>query len=137
MTGEPTHAASKDKNYTVCLSYVDYCHCQLCSTHCTAVWIKNYFKNPSVVKVATTKNTSRATAKSTLFTVSNDECRTQNRTLVNPWRMHCMYCAIPKGTSQAKAMVNSEKSKPIALNCYQVTLVCKSIDKKISVKTIA
>jgi len=29
--------------------------------------------------------------------------------------MHCKYCGMPKGTSQAKAMLNSEKIKPVAL----------------------
>ena len=43
---------------------------------------------------------SRSTTKLTLFTVSKDKW-TQRRTLVNPWRMHCMYCGMPKGTSRA------------------------------------
>ena len=29
--------------------------------------------------------------------------------------MHWMYCDMPKGTSRAEAMLNSEKIKPIAL----------------------
>jgi len=29
--------------------------------------------------------------------------------------MHCTYCGVPKGTSQAEAILNSEKIKPIAL----------------------
>jgi len=40
---------------------------------------------------------------------------TQRRILVSPWRVHCTYCNIPKGTSQVEAMSNSEKSKSIAL----------------------
>jgi len=30
--------------------------------------------------------------------------------LVSPWRMHCMYSSMAKGTSQAEATLNSEKS---------------------------
>jgi len=29
--------------------------------------------------------------------------------------MHCVYCSMPKGTSQAEAMLNSEKIKNVAL----------------------
>ena len=56
--------------------------CRLCSTHYTAVWIKNCLKSTSAFKLATMTNTddfhyegkpSRAIAKSTLFTVSKDE----------------------------------------------------------------
>ena len=38
---------------------------------------------------------------------------TQNRTLVSPWRMHCTYCSMPKGTSRAEVTSNSEKIKSI------------------------
>jgi len=34
--------------------------------------------------------------------------------VVSPRRMHCMYSGMAKGTSQAEAMLNSEKIKPIA-----------------------
>jgi len=34
----------------------------------------------------------------------------QRRTLLNLWRMHCMYCSMPKVTSWAEATSNSEKS---------------------------
>ena len=55
---------------------------QLCSTRYTTVRIKNCLKSTSAIKLATMKNTddfrykgkpSRATTKSTLFTVSKDE----------------------------------------------------------------
>jgi len=36
-------------------------------------------------------------------------------TLVSPQRMHCTHCGIPKGTSQAKAMLEREKIQPVAL----------------------
>ena len=36
--------------------------------------------------------------------------------------MHFMYCGMPKGTSRAKAMPNSEKIKPIALAIIKLRL---------------
>ena len=63
--------------------------CQLCSTHNTALQIKNSSKSTSGIKVATMKNTdnflyegkpSRATAKSTLFIVSKEEWDTKEDT---------------------------------------------------------
>ena len=64
-------------------------HCQLCSTHYTALQIKNCLKSTSAIKVATMKNTddfryggkpSRATAKLTLFAVNKDEWDTKEDT---------------------------------------------------------
>ena len=40
---------------------------------------------------------------------------TQRRTLVSPWRMHCTYCGMPKGTCRAEVTLNSEKIKPVVL----------------------
>jgi len=40
---------------------------------------------------------------------------TQRRAVVSPWRMHCVYSGMAKGTSWADAMSNSEKIKPVAL----------------------
>jgi len=37
---------------------------------------------------------------------------TQRRT---PLRMHCVYCGMPKGTSQVEATLSSEKIKLVAL----------------------
>ena len=63
--------------------------CQLCSTHYTAVWIKNCLTSTSAIKVVTINNTdnfcyegkrSRATAKLTLFAVSKDEWDTKEDT---------------------------------------------------------
>jgi len=48
---------------------------------------------------------------------------TQRRTLVSPWRMHCMYSGMAKDTSQAEATSNSKKIKPIALAIVEL---CKS-----------
>ena len=63
--------------------------CRLCSTHYTAIRIKNCLKSTSAIKIATTKNTndfrlegrpSHATAKSTRFAVSKDEWDTKEDT---------------------------------------------------------
>jgi len=40
---------------------------------------------------------------------------TQRKTLVNPLRMPCVYCGMPKGTSWVEATSNDKKIKPIAL----------------------
>jgi len=48
---------------------------------------------------------------------------TQSRTPVSPWRMHCMYCGMPKSTSRIEATSNSEKNQACSLSLYQVTLV--------------
>ena len=63
--------------------------CQLCSTHYTAVQIKNCLKSASAIKIATMTNIddfryegkpSCAIAKSTLFAVSKDEWDTKEDT---------------------------------------------------------
>ena len=63
--------------------------CRLCSTHYTAVRIKNCLKSTSAIKIATMKNTddfrfevkpSRARTKSTPFPVSKDEWDTKEDT---------------------------------------------------------
>ena len=66
--------------------------CRLCSTHYTAVRIKNCLNSTSAIKIATMKNTndfryegkpSRATAKLALFAVSKDEWDTKEDTMKN------------------------------------------------------
>ena len=92
------HAIPKERNGAMRPSYINYhlksevsitLRCWLCSTRYTAVRIKNCLKSTSVIRVATMKNTdnfhfegkpSRATAKSTLFTVSKDEWDTKENT---------------------------------------------------------
>ena len=37
-------------------------------------------------------------------------------------RMHCMFCGMPKDTSRAEAMSNSEKIKPVALAVIELHL---------------
>ena len=62
-------------------------HCWLCSTHYTAVQIKNCLKSTSAIKIATMKNmddfryegkSSCATTKLTVFAVSKDEWDTKD-----------------------------------------------------------
>ena len=88
----------KERNGAAHPSYINYrlksevsitlC-CLQCSTHYTAVRIKNCSKNTSAIKIATTKKTddfhykgkpSHATTKSTLFAVSKDEWDTKEDT---------------------------------------------------------
>ena len=87
-----------ERNCAAHPNYIKYClksevfimlRCWLCSTHYTAVGIKNCLKSTSTFKTATMKNTndfhyegkpSRAIAKSTLFAVSNDEWDTKEDT---------------------------------------------------------
>ena len=57
------------------------------------------------------------------FLLSEKMNGTQRRTLVSPWRMHCTYCGMPKGTSWAKATLNSEKNQARSLSRYQVILI--------------
>ena len=104
--------------------------CQLCSTRYTALQIKNYSKSTPEIKVATMKNmddfhyqgkSSSATTKLTLL-LSAKMNGTQRRTLVSPWRMQCMYCGMPKGTSQAEVTLNIEKIKPVALAIIELHL---------------
>jgi len=40
---------------------------------------------------------------------------TQRKTLASPWRMHYMYSGAAIGTSGAEVMLNSKKTKPVAL----------------------
>ena len=88
----------KERNSAVCPNYINYhlksevsitLHCRLCSTRYTAARIKNCLKSTSAIKIATMKSTddfryegkpSRATAKSTPFTVSKDEWDTKEDT---------------------------------------------------------
>ena len=88
----------KKRNGAMHHSYINYClksevsitlRFRLCSTHYTAVRIKNCLKSTSAIKIVTMKNTddfcyegkpSYVTAKSTLFAVSKDEWDTKEDT---------------------------------------------------------
>ena len=47
---------------------------------------------------------------------------TQRRSLVSPWKMHCTYCGIPKGTSRAEATLNNKNINPVALAVIELCL---------------
>ena len=85
-------------------------HCQLCSTHFTALRIKNCSKNTSAIKVATMINMdnfhyegkpSCATAKSTPFAVSYDE-----------WDMKNALCILQYAKRWLKQRQTVKKSSP-------------------------
>ena len=84
--------------------------CQLCSICYTAVRIKKCLKSTSVLKVATMKNmddfslhkgSHHVQPPNQRFSLSAKMNGTQRRTLVSPWRVHCTYNGMPKGTSRA------------------------------------
>ena len=83
------HAPVTYNNYHLRSEVSIMLRCRLCSTHYTAVGIKNCLKSSSDIKIATMTNTndfhyegkpSPAIAKSTLFTVSKDEWYTKEDT---------------------------------------------------------
>jgi len=103
--------------------------CLLCSTCYIVIQIKDCLKSTSETKVATMKNmdnfhcTKEAIGMQTsnwCFSQSAKMNGIQRRTLVSSWRMHRMYCGMPKGTSRVKATLNSEKIKPIALSIIEL-----------------
>jgi len=119
-----TSSGVQQNNGTKCTSYCisiivwKEVHCQLCST---TVRINNWLKRTSAIKIATVLwklQTIFATngshhvsfTKLTLFAVSKMN-GTQRRALISPWRMHCMYSGMAKGTSWAEATSNSKKKK--------------------------
>ena len=122
------------KEMVPCAPATNYClksevsitlRCWLCSTHYTALRIKNCSKSASAIKVATTKNMdgfhyegkpSCATAKSTPFAVSKDEWDTKEDT--GKSMKNALYCGMPKGTCPAEATSNSEKNQACSLSCY-------------------
>ena len=86
MNGEPMRTASKERNGTPAINYhlksevSITLRCQLCSTHYTALRIKNCLKSTSTIKEVTIKYTddfrykgkpSCTTAKLTPFTKMN------------------------------------------------------------------
>ena len=104
--------------------------CRLCSTHYTAVRIKNCSKSTFAIKIVTMKNTDdfcyegkhHVIPPNWHLLLSAKMNGTQRRTLVSLWRMHCMYCSMPKGTCRAEAMPNSKKIKPVALAIIELRL---------------
>jgi len=53
------------------------------------------------------------------FLLSTKMNGTWRRRLVSPWRMHCKYCCMPKSTSRAEALFNSE---PVVLAVIKLCL---------------
>jgi len=47
---------------------------------------------------------------------------TQRRAVLSPWRTHCMYSGMAKGTSRAEVTSNSEKIRPVALAIVELHL---------------
>ena len=129
-------------------SYINYMksevsimlHCQLCSTHYTAVWIKTVWKAPLQSKqpllkirmISVTKGSHHVLSPNRHFLLSAKMNGTQRRTLVSPWRMHCTYCGMPKGTSQAEAIVEQWKTiKPVALAIIELCLSKASVSQSV------
>ena len=104
----------KKRNGAVHPSYINYCLksevsimlcCRLCSTHYTTVRIKNCLKSTSAIKIATIKIQTFSVTKGSHHVLlpnqhfsSTKMNGTQRRALVSPWRIHCLYCSMPKGT---------------------------------------
>jgi len=88
--------------------------------HYTAVWIKNCLKSTSICNRGShyekygwfllCKESHHVQPPNQCFSLSTKLNGTQKRTLVSPWRKHCTYCCMPKGTYQAEAMSKIEKS---------------------------
>ena len=118
--------------------------CQLCSTCYTAVRIKKCLKSTSVLKAATMKNMDDfSLRKRSHYVQPSNQCfslsakmnGTQRRTLVSPWRIHCTYCGMPKGTSRAEATLNREKIKPVAIAVIELRLtevISQSVRQSVS-----
>jgi len=96
-------------------------HCQLCSTRYQPVQIEKYLKSNCVIKVPSMKiffyEEEAITCNHWIntFFCQQKWMEHKRRELVSPWRMHCTYCGMPKGTSQVEVTSNSEKIKCIAL----------------------
>jgi len=80
---------------------------------CTAIWIKNFSKSTSAIKVssfkiqiitdpAKQKNASHVTPPNQHFLLSAKMNGTQRRMLVSSWRMHCKYCSKPMAPLRLK-----------------------------------
>jgi len=87
-------------------------------------WLKNFCnqKEPvwklQMISV-TNGNLHMPTTRSTLFVVSKDEWDAKE----GPWRMHCMYSSVAKGTSGAEGTLNSKKNQARSLSHCRVMRV--------------
>jgi len=112
FAGKPKHTTLKKLNahptYTYLSPEKKMLCCQQCSTHYAAVRINNCLKWTFAIKVATMKIMDDfryewkplcAYHKNQHFSWRAKMNGTQRRTLVSPWRMHCIYSSMTKGTS--------------------------------------
>jgi len=101
-------------------------------------------KRTFVIKVATTDDfrnkwkPSRGYHKIDQWWTKMNGTQRLRRAVVSPWRMHCMYSSMVKGTSWAEATSNSEKIQPVALviqgggtPIYPVLLSSSSVKTKV------
>ena len=54
--------------------------------------------------------------------------------------MHCTYCSMPKGTSQAEVTLNSETIKPVALAVIELRLsegISQSVTQSVIVERLS
>ena len=124
------HRAPQCTNYGLKSEVSIALHCQLCSVCYTALRIKNCLKSTSAVKVTTMNNRTICIMKGSHYVLLPNQHLLllakingiQRRTLVNLCIMHCTYCSMLKGTSQAKPMPNSEKIKLVALAVFELCL---------------
>jgi len=105
----------------------------LCYQLCyVAVQINNCLKRIFVIKVATMKITDDLMEAITClpqnrhFSWWTKMNGTQRRAMLSPWRMHCMYSGMAKGTSWAEATLSSKKNQAHSLSHCWVTQVWKS-----------
>jgi len=98
--------------------------CQQFSTHYTAVRIKNCLKSTSAIKVATTQKYGWFLLRKGSHHMQPPKINVfycQQRRMehkVSPWRMHCIYCGMPKCTSQAKATSISKKNQASSISHF-------------------
>jgi len=105
MTGEPMHIASNARNGTqfYCLKCFKYLlHFIFSSSHSSMN--QQLFEITSAIKVPTIKwlpswMEAIPTIQHLLLWVQR-----WKKTLVSPWRMHCTYSSMAKGTSRAEKM---------------------------------
>jgi len=102
---------------------------QLCSTHYAAIRINNCLKTTFVIKVATMKITDDLMEAITCLPLNwhfswwTKMNGTQRRAMLSPWRMHCIYSSMAKGTFRAEATSNSKKNQARSLSHCWVTQV--------------
>jgi len=82
-------------------------HCQLCSTRYAAVWINNCLKRTFAPIWKSWMEAITCLPQNRHFSWWTKMNGTQRRTLVSPWRMHCMYSSMEKDTSWWKNQARS------------------------------